>query len=61
MTPEHLSQLARAVRLSIPTEDLAAVAAALDAQAERVQPLLERDATNDRFPLSFDPRWLGDR
>jgi hypothetical protein len=60
MTPEELLHLAQGVRLTIPAEDLASVAAALEAHGELVEPLLTRDMRNEQSALSFDPRWHGE-
>ena len=57
MNEQDILRLAELAGLSIPEEDLAPLARALEAHTAFVAPLLERDLSAVQPALSFDPRW----
>jgi len=57
LAPADVALLAELVGLRLPPEDLAPLAAALDAHLAFVTPLLHSDLDDVNPPLTHDPRW----
>jgi hypothetical protein len=57
VSPEDVERLAAWARVRIPAEDVAALAGALSAHLDFVEPLLRADLSAAQPPLTLDPRW----
>ena len=59
VTPEEVRRLAALADVTVPEDDLMALAASLTAQRALVRPLLDLDLASVPPAVSFDPRWDG--